>query len=95
MVPLALTVSLVFWLVPPLILAGALGGVWPGLAAAAAVATALSICFWMLMSAGMRIPLWYGVLYPLGAGVLLYVVARSTWRGSRRVEWRGRTYSGV
>lgn len=95
MVPLALTVSLVFWLVPPLILAGALGGVWPGLAAAAAVATALSVCFWMLMSAGMRIPLWYGVLYPLGAGVLLYVVARSTWRGSRRVEWRGRTYSGV
>jgi hypothetical protein len=43
----------------------------------------------------MRIPAWYGILYPLGAAVLLCVVARSTWRGSRRVEWRGRTYSGV
>ena len=95
MVPLALTTSLVFWLVPPVVVAGALAGVWPGLAAAAGIATALSVCFWMLMSAGMRIPAWYGILYPLGAGVLLYVVARSTWRGSRRVEWRGRTYSGV
>jgi MFS family permease len=31
--------------------------------------------------------------YPLGAAMALYIVARSTWRGKRRVEWRGRTYS--
>jgi hypothetical protein len=95
MVPLALITAIAFWLVPPLVLAGALAGAWPALTTAAAAATGLSVCFWMLMSAGMRIPVRYGILYPLGAGVLLYVVARSTWRGSRRVEWRGRTYSGV
>ena len=95
LVPLALAGSIVFWLLPPLVLAGALAGAWPSLAAAGAVATLLCVAFWMLMSLGMQIPAWYGLLYPLGAGVLLYVVARSTWRGSRRVEWRGRTYSGV
>ena len=95
MVPLALAGSLVFWLLPPLALAGALAGAWPSLATASVAATLLSVAFWMLMSRGMQIPAWYGLLYPLGAGVLLYVVARSTWRGSRRVEWRGRTYSGV
>ena len=95
LVPLALAGSIVFWLLPPLVLAGALAEAWPSLAAAGAVATLLCVAFWMLMSLGMQIPAWYGLLYPLGAGVLLYVVARSTWRGGRRVEWRGRTYSGV
>jgi len=95
LVPVALTGSMVFWLLPPLVLAGALAGWWPALTAAALAATVLSMLFWMLMSFGMQIPMWYGILYPLGAAVLLYVVARSTWRGSRRVEWRGRTYSGV
>jgi hypothetical protein len=46
----------------------------------------------MLISYGMRIPVWYGLLYPLGAVMALYIVARSTWRGGRRVEWRGRVY---
>lgn len=95
LVPVALTASMVFWLLPPLVLAGALAGWWPALTTAALAATVLSMLFWMLMSFGMQIPVWYGILYPLGAAVLLYVVARSTWRGSRRVEWRGRTYSGV
>jgi chlorobactene glucosyltransferase len=95
LVPVALTGSMVFWLIPPLVLAGALAGGWPALTTAALAATALSMLFWMLMSFGMQIPMAYGILYPLGAAVLLYVVARSTWRGSRRVEWRGRTYSGV
>lgn len=95
LVPLALAGAMAFWLAPPLVLAGALAGGWPALAAAASAAMVLSVLFWMLMSFGMQIPVWYGILYPLGAAVLLYVVARSTWRGRRRVEWRGRTYSGV
>jgi hypothetical protein len=77
------------------VLAGAAIGLWPALLPAAGAATALSVLFWMLMSAGMQVPVWYGLLYPLGAAVVLYIVARSTWRGARRVEWRGRTYSGV
>ena len=95
LVPVALTASMVFWLLPPLVFAGAVAGWWPVLTDAALAATVVSVVFWMLMSFGMQIPMWYGILYPLGSGVLLYVVARSTWRGSRRVEWRGRTYSGV
>jgi prolipoprotein diacylglyceryltransferase len=41
----------------------------------------------------MRIPIWYGLLYPLGALVALFIVLRSTWRGRRKVEWRGRVYA--
>jgi chlorobactene glucosyltransferase len=92
LVPAMLVTALVFWLVPPAVLAGGgLGGRW---GPAAAVATSLSGIFWMLMSHGMRIPAPYGLLYPLGAVTALYIVARSTWRGGRRVEWRGRTYGG-
>ncbi len=95
LVPVALASVMVFWLAPPLALAAALLGVTHGIATAAALATSLSVLFWMLMSYGMSIPVWYGLLYPLGAAVVLHIVARSTWRGRRRVEWRGRTYSGV
>jgi chlorobactene glucosyltransferase len=91
LVPMMLAAALGFWLVPPavLLLRGA-----TGLAPAAGLAAGLSVLFWMLISYGMRIPVLYGLLYPLGALVALYIVARSTWRGARRVEWRGRTYRG-
>jgi hypothetical protein len=48
--------------------------------------------FWGLISYGMKIPVAYGPLYPLGALMAIYIVLRSTWRGERRVEWRGRVY---
>jgi hypothetical protein len=53
----------------------------------------LSALFWSLICYGMRIPVWYGFGYPLGAAVALYIALRSTVRGGRRVEWRGRTYT--
>jgi chlorobactene glucosyltransferase len=93
LVPLMLTAALVFWLVPPMLLVLAALGVdvgWPTRAALAA--TAFSAGFWMLLAHGMRIPMGYGLLYPLGALVTLYIAARSIWRGGRRVEWRGRVY---
>ncbi|HEX6104232.1 MAG TPA: glycosyltransferase family 2 protein, partial [Gemmatimonadales bacterium] len=90
LVPAMLGGALAFWLVPPLAL-GLSGGTGPW-APAAAAATALSALFWMLISYGMRIPAGYGLLYPLGAVMALYIVARSTWRGGRLVEWRGRRY---
>jgi hypothetical protein len=40
----------------------------------------------------MQIPAIYGAAYPLGALMALYIIARSTWRAGRRVEWRGRVY---
>jgi chlorobactene glucosyltransferase len=92
LVPVMLLAAFLFWLVPPAVLAVA--GATVGLGPAMVVATALSALFWILISYGMKIPPWYGLLYPIGALVALYIGARSIWRGARRVEWRGRVYSG-
>jgi chlorobactene glucosyltransferase len=92
-VPLMLVAALGFWLVPPLVLlAGAAGLAIGALGTAALIATGLSALFWGLVCFGMRIPSVYGLGYPVGAVMALYIVLRSTWRGSRRVEWRGRVY---
>jgi chlorobactene glucosyltransferase len=92
LVPVMLLAAFLFWLVPPAVLA--LTGATTGLGPAAAAATGLSALFWVLISYGMKIPPWYGLLYPVGALMALYIGARSTWRGARRVEWRGRVYAG-
>jgi hypothetical protein len=91
LVPVMLAAAFAFWLVPPAALAVA-GPAGSALAPAAAAAAALSAVFWMLISYGMKIPPWYGLLYPIGALAGLYIGMRSTWRGARRVEWRGRVY---
>ena len=39
----------------------------------------------------MGAPFWYGLLYPLGSAVAMYIFLRSWFRG-RRVEWKGREY---
>jgi hypothetical protein len=85
----------VFWLAPPVALACALAGSAPALLGPAAIATGLSVMFWSLISFGMQAPFWYGLLYPLGAVMFLWILARSAWRGTRRVEWRGRVYDEV
>jgi chlorobactene glucosyltransferase len=85
--PLLVAAALLFWLVPPVMLAS--GG---GLRSAAILAVGLSAVFWILVSIGMRIPFYYGLGYPLGALMALYIAARSTWRADRKVEWRGRMY---
>jgi chlorobactene glucosyltransferase len=92
LVPVMLLAAFLFWLVPPAVLA--VTGVTAGLGTAAVVATGFSALFWMLVSYGMKIPPWYGLLYPIGALMALYIGARSIWRGARRVEWRGRVYTG-
>jgi chlorobactene glucosyltransferase len=90
--PAMLVLAMLFWLVPPavLLLGGAVLSL--GQLASTLLATILSVLFWMLISHGMSIPAIYGVGYPLGALMALYIILRSTWRGGRRVEWRGRTY---
>ena len=93
LVPVMLVVGMAYWLVPVVALVAAL--VWPWLAdfrEAALLAMALSAGFWMLICFGMRIPVLYGLGYPLGALMALYIGLRSTWRGSRKIEWRGRVY---
>ena len=96
LVPVTLAIAFLFWLLPPAVLIGAL--VSPGLArlsGAALVACGYSAVFWMLICSGMRIPAVYGFGYPLGALTALYIVLRSTWRGGRKVEWRGRVYGAA
>ena len=96
LVPLMLTVAMLFWLAPPILLLCStfIGGL-RDVTGAAITASAASTLFWMLMCRQMQIPAIYGAGYPLGALMALYIVARSTWRGSRRVEWRGRVYGGT
>jgi chlorobactene glucosyltransferase len=94
LVPAMLICGMLYWLVPPAVLLAsaivpALGPLVPALLAA----TVLSLVFWMLICHGMRIPIMYGLGYPLGVLMALYIILRSCWRGGRRVEWRGRVYS--
>jgi chlorobactene glucosyltransferase len=91
LVPVMLALAFCFWLAPPVaVLLGALVG---GPAPAAVAATLFAALFWCLICFGMLIPPVYGLGYPLGAAVALFIAARSTLRGRRRVEWRGRTYA--
>jgi chlorobactene glucosyltransferase len=94
LVPVMLVVAMLYWLLPPaVLLASAVNPGLTQLASAALLATILSAGFWTLICYGMQIPAGYGLAYPLGALMALYIILRSTWRGGRRVEWRGRTYT--
>ena len=93
LVPILLIAAFLFWLVPPaVVLAGLAGIEIGGLLPAAAAAVGVSVLFWALVSIGMEIPAVYGLGYPAGAVMALYIALRSIWRGERRVEWRGRVY---
>jgi chlorobactene glucosyltransferase len=93
LVPLALGGAMAFWLLPFVALMLLLAGVLSSAMLAPVLgAIGISLVFWALVSAGMRIPPWYAFAYPLGALALLYIVFRSTWRGAARIEWKGRSY---
>jgi len=94
LVPVMLIVAMLYWLLPPavLLLGSVVDPLLTELAPAALLASAFSAAFWMLICHGMDIPVVYGLAYPLGALMALYIILRSTWRGGRRVEWRGRVY---
>jgi len=68
------------------------GTVGMPLLAGAAFATLCATTFWAFISFGMGVPMKYGLLYPLGVLTAIAIVLRSTLRGARRVEWRGRIY---
>ncbi len=93
--PLLLAGIMFYWLLPPVVLTLGGAGIGHAVIPAALAATAFSALFWMLVSVGMRIPFWYGLGYPLGALVMLYIILRSTWRAGRIVEWKGRVYREV
>ena len=93
LVPLALSGAMLFWLIPLFAALLAVAGALPApFLAAGALAVLLSLAFWMTMVTAMGVPPQYGLAYPLGAAVMLYIVLRSAWRGGARVEWKGRVY---
>lgn len=91
--PLALLVPVLLLLAPPVALMLSLvsGGVDSTLARWATIATAASLVWWAFVCVRLRLaPLW-ALLYPLGAGVVLWIMLRAIGRG-RRVGWKGREY---
>ncbi len=93
LIPAMFTLGALFWLLPPVMLLLALAGVAPGWLEAAAWATGLGALFWVLFDAGFGVNPLYGLTYPLGVVMTGWIFARSTRRGTGRIEWRGRTYS--
>lgn len=98
--PLSLAGSVVLWLVPPAVLVvlgfGLLAGTWTtasvgGVLAWSGVAVTASVVQFGWFAKRLGAPGWYGLLYPLGAGVTSFILARSWLRGSR-VRWKGREY---
>jgi hypothetical protein len=92
LVPLVLSTAMLCWLAPASLAGLAALGLLAGPSPLLEQVVLASLTFWTLVSVGMRIPPWYGMLYPLGAAMGLYIILRSTFRGGRRVVWRGRTY---
>jgi chlorobactene glucosyltransferase len=57
----------------------------------AAISTAVTLLWWILVYVTVRENPLYALAYPLGALVLLYIFLTAVIRG-RRVTWKGRTY---
>jgi chlorobactene glucosyltransferase len=72
------------WLVPPVLLA--ITGSLPWL-----TVVVLSLLIWGFICRNEKVPVWYALLYPLGAGAMMWIMLRSAARGNR-IEWRGRHY---
>lgn len=82
----------VFGFAPPLALAlGLVGIAGASLVPAAALASATLLAWWLVVYHGMREPVRYAFLYPLGAAVMGYIFVTAMLRG-RRVAWKGRAY---
>lgn len=93
LLPLMFSFGALFWLLPPAVLLLAFAGVVPAWLEPAAWATGFSVLFWILFNIGFGVNPLYGLSYPLGVVMTGWIFARSTRRGERRIEWRGRTYS--
>ena len=84
LLPYLMWAPALFWIAPPLLW---LANGWTF----AAIATVASLITWLVIYAAERAPVWYALLYPLGAAMVAFIMVRSVWRG-RKVEWRGRVY---
>jgi len=94
-VPALLSLILILWVVPPVVLLAGATGVIPGSdwLPWAGFATLSGVLIWSGASWRMGVFPLYGVFYPLGAAMTAFILLRSWVRGSRRIEWKGRRYS--
>lgn len=90
--PVAVALVIGLWIAPPLVLLVKLlaGGSAAWIVWGASV-VAMSTVLWSAVSLVMGAPTRYGVLYPLGAGIVAAILLRSWIRGDR-IRWKGRTY---
>jgi chlorobactene glucosyltransferase len=93
LIPVMFALGALFWLLPPAVLVLALAGVGAPLLQAATLAVGLSVGFWFIFLTGFGVNPLFALTYPLGVAMTGWIFARSTRRGERRIEWRGRTYS--
>jgi len=84
--PYVMWLPALFWLLPPILWLSAGSHV-------AAIATVASLLTWVAVYLAEGAPIWYALLYPIGAAFVGLIMLRSAGRGRRRIEWRGRTYS--
>lgn len=91
LLPFLLVAPTVLVLVPPVMTILTLVGVIDISAVPPAVATLVLMTGWGLIYAAFGVSPLFGMLYPLGAAVLLYIVVKAIGRG-RRVAWKGRSY---
>jgi len=93
LIPVLLLAMPLLVLAPPLVLlAQFVLPIGTNLIAWAMLGTLVMLVFWFLIYGALAgyTPL-YAFTFPLGAGVVLYIVVRAIWRG-RRVTWKGRDY---
>lgn len=91
--PLFLLMPPLMELLPPLALGLAAAGLSTSgiLLLWAAISSAATLLWWILVYVTIRENPLYALAYPLGALVLLYILLTAVIRG-RRVTWKGRTY---
>jgi chlorobactene glucosyltransferase len=90
--PLALLLPPLMQIFPVLVLIfGALGHISSPIILWAAISTAVTLVWWLVVYVTIGENPLYVLLYPLGALVLLYIFVTAVIRG-RRVTWKGRTY---
>lgn len=83
--PFLMPLPALLWIAPP--------ALWAAThSLAAAIATVASLATWLLVCREEGAPLGYAFLYPAGALAVALIMARSAFRGSRKVVWRGRVY---
>jgi len=90
--PLSAVVGVALWLLPPTLLTwGLLTGASGSLLFWGVLTTGLSMFIWGSASVLMHSNPLFGVLYPLGALLGLYIFVKSWWKGTR-IRWKGRDY---